>query len=93
MSVIHIVRTGDLKGIVFFSFSNMKVCCVFSLEWGDFNECTQYTIINIKKKITQNYAKYNNVCSYGIILLGIQEWVRNNCCKWAISVWATEVLL
>ena len=25
-----------------------------------------HTIINIKKKITQNYPKYNNVCKYGI---------------------------
>ena len=36
------------------SFSNMKVCCVFSLELpypGDSNEYTQYTIINIKKNL------------------------------------------
>ena len=33
---------------------------------GDSNGCTQHNIINIKKKITQNYPKYNNVCSYGI---------------------------
>ena len=38
----------------------MKVCCVFSLEssqWGDSNEYTQYTIFNVKKKITLNYPK------------------------------------
>ena len=38
----------------------MKVCCVFSLESphrGDSNEYTQYTIFNIKKKITLNYSK------------------------------------
>ena len=53
-----------------FSISfNMKGCCVFSLEsshLGDSNEYTQHTIINIKKKITLNYPKYNNVSSYGI---------------------------
>ena len=35
----------------------MKVCCLFSLESphrGDSNEYTQYTIFNIKKKITLN---------------------------------------
>ena len=54
------------------SFSNMNVRCVFSLESphrGDSNEYTQHTIINIKKKkITRNYAKYNNVCSYGFFI-------------------------
>ena len=38
----------------------MKVCCVYSLEsphWGDSNEYTQYTVFNIKKKITLNYPK------------------------------------
>ena len=45
----------------FFIFFNMKICCVFSLESphrGDSNEFTQYTIFNIKKKITLNYLKY-----------------------------------
>ena len=39
----------------------MHVYCVFSLEspqWGDSNEYTQYTIFNIKTKITLNYPKY-----------------------------------
>ena len=38
---------------IFSIFSNMNVCCVFSLEStrrGDFNEYTQYTSINIKRK-------------------------------------------
>ena len=38
----------------------MNVCCVFSLEsphQGHSNEYTQYTIFNIKKKITLNYPK------------------------------------
>ena len=42
---------------IFLIFFNMKVCCVFSLESphrGDSNEYTQYTIFNIKKKITLN---------------------------------------
>ena len=41
-------------------FFNMKVCCVFSLESprrGDSNKYTQYTIFNMKKKITPNYPK------------------------------------
>ena len=33
---------------------------------GDSNEYTQHAIINIKKKNTLNYSKYNNVSSYGI---------------------------
>ena len=41
-------------------------------------ECIQHNIININKKITLNYPKYNNVCSYGIFFLGTQERVRNN---------------
>ena len=54
---------------IFSIFFNVKVCCVFSLESphrGDSNENIQYTIFNIKKKITRNYPKYNHVCSYGI---------------------------
>ena len=38
----------------------MKVCCLFSLELPhrcDSNEYTQYTIFNIKKKITLYYPK------------------------------------
>ena len=45
---------------------------MFSLEsphQGNSNEYTQHTIINIKLKITLNYPKYNNVCSYGIFLV------------------------
>ena len=39
----------------------MNVFCVFSLEsphQGDSNEYTQYTSLNIKRKITPNYPKY-----------------------------------
>ena len=42
------------------SFFNKKVYCVCSLEsprLGYSNEHTQYTIFNIKKKITLNYPK------------------------------------
>ena len=45
---------------IFLSLFNMKVCCVFSLESphrGDSDGYTQYTIFNIKKKITLNYPK------------------------------------
>ena len=53
----------------------MTVCCVF-LELphqGDSNEYKQHTIINIKKKITLNYPKYNNICSYGILSQGLKN--------------------
>ena len=47
----------------------------------------------MKKKISLKYAKYNNVCRYGIILLGTQERVENSHGKRAISIRATEALL
>ena len=53
MSVIHSAKTGDILGVVFLSFSNMKGCCVFSLESthrGDSTENIQHTIINRKKE-------------------------------------------
>ena len=57
----------DIFSIIF----NMKVCCVFSLEsphGGDSNEYTQYTIFNIKKKITLNNPKSAAMgfCSTGL---------------------------
>ena len=70
----------------------MKIYCVFSLESpyrGDFNEYKQYTISNIKKKITP-------------IIINLQLWdffqesqgrVRNSRGKRATRVRATEVLL
>ena len=73
-------------------FFNMKLCFVFSLEsphWGDSNEYTQYTVFNIKKKITLNYLKF----AAKEYFLGTQERVRNSRGKRAISVRATEVLL
>ena len=45
---------------IFSIFFHMKVFCAFSLELphqGDSNLYTQYTIFNIKKKITLNYPK------------------------------------
>ena len=45
---------------VFSIFFNMKVCCVFSIDsphQGPSNEYTQYTIFNIKKKITLSFSK------------------------------------
>ena len=76
----------DIFSILF----NVKVCCVFSLESphrGDSNKYTQYTIFNIKKKITLNYPKS------AALFQGTQERVRNSHGKRAISVRATEVLL
>ena len=49
---------------------------MFSLEsphQGDSNEYKQHTIINIKKKISLNYSKYDNVCSYGIFSKGLKK--------------------
>ena len=49
---------------------------MFSLESphrGDSNENKKHTIFNIKKKITLNYPKYNNVCIYGIFSLGLKN--------------------
>ena len=66
---------------------------MFSLEsphWGDSNENTQYTVFNIKKKITLNYPKS---AGKEFFFLGTQERVRNSRGKRAISVRAIEVLL
>ena len=56
---------------IFPIFFNLKVCCVFSLESphrGHSNGYTQYTIFNIKKKITFNYPKSAAMgfCSKGL---------------------------
>ena len=58
---------------IFSILFNMKVCCVFLLEsphLGDYKfiEYTQYTIFNIKKKITHNYPKSAAMgfCSKGL---------------------------
>ena len=70
----------------------MKVYCVYSLESphrGDSNEYTQYTIFNIKKKITVNYSKS---AAMGFFQ-GTQRRVRNSRGNRAISVRAIEVLL
>ena len=56
---------------------NQWVYCVFSLESphrGDSNENTQYTFVNIKKKITLNYPKS---AATGFFQ-GTQERVRNS---------------
>ena len=74
----------------------MKACCLVSLKSphrGDSNEYKQHAIINIEKKITLNYPKYNDVCSYGIFPSGTQERVRNSHGKRAIGVRDIEVLL
>ena len=55
-----IIRVRRHNMDIFLIFCNIKICCVFSLESphrGVSNEITQYTIFNIKKKITLNYLK------------------------------------
>ena len=45
---------------IFSIFFNMKVCCVFSLEFphrGDSNEYTQHIIFNVKKYFTLDYSE------------------------------------
>ena len=37
------------------------------------HEYAQHAIINIKKKITLNYPKYNNVCCYRIFSRGLKN--------------------
>ena len=76
---------------IFSVFFNMKVCCVFSLELhhrGDSNEQIQYTIFNIKKKITLIYP---NSAELYWFFQETQERVRNSRDKRAISVWATRL--
>ena len=70
----------------------MMVCCVISLDSAyrcDSNEYTQYTIFNIKKKITLNYPQS---AAMGFSL-ETQKRVRNSRGKRSISVRATEGLL
>ena len=46
---------------------------MFSLESpqrGDSNECTQYTVFNIKKK---NHTKLSKICSKGIFSLRLKN--------------------
>ena len=50
------MHNRDILSIFFY----MKAFCVYSLESphrGDFNENTQYTIFNIKRKLDLNYHK------------------------------------
>ena len=58
--VYYSARSEDLIGVFFSIFSNMKVCCVFSLEWPH-----NIPLSKEKGKHPKN-PKYNNVCSYGI---------------------------
>ena len=46
---------------------------MFSLESSHRGDSNEYTIINLIKKITLNYSKYNNVCSYGIFCQGFKN--------------------
>ena len=60
---------------IFSIFLDTKVCCMFIIRiQGDSNEYTQYTIFNIKKKITC-YLKFATV---GFFSKKPQELVRNS---------------
>ena len=59
---MRVDKSAMSEGIIriFLIFYSIKVFCLFSLESpqrGDYNEYTQYTVFNIKKKITLNYLK------------------------------------
>ena len=57
----HSTRSEGILGYLFSILFNVTVFCVFSLDLpyrGDTNWYTQYTIFNIKKKITLNYPKF-----------------------------------
>ena len=91
MSVNHSTRSGDIIGI-FSIFFNMKVYCLFSLELprrGDSNEYTQYTIFNIKEKITLNCPTFAVMGFFQ----GTQERVPNSGGQRATSVRAMGILL
>ena len=52
---------------------SMKVCCVFSLESphrGDSVDYTQYTILNMKMKITLDYSKFAGI---GVLSKGLKN--------------------
>ena len=51
------------------------------------------TIIDIKKKISLNYPKYNNDCIYGIFPWELKNQFKSALVNEALSVQATEVLL
>ena len=67
-------------GIFFSIFFNMKVCCVFSIEFnfhrGDSNEFTQHTMITIKRKspeIIPNTIMFAAMGFSFVSLLGTQR--------------------
>ena len=91
MRVDNSARSGGIIRIALI-FYDRKVFCVFSLESphsGDSNEYKQYTVFNIKKKITLNSPILQPKDYY----LGTQERAPNNRGKRAIGVRAIEVLL
>ena len=87
MRVNHSARSEGRD--IFAIFFNTIVSCVLSLELphrGDSNGYTQYTIFNIKKKITLNYPKS---AAMGFLPRDSKKRVRNSGGKRAISVRAT----
>ena len=55
---------------IFSIFFSIKVCCLLSLESphrGSSKENTQYTIINIKRKVALNFPKSAAMGFYGIL--------------------------
>ena len=88
MKVNHSTRTGDIIGVCL-SFSNVKVCCVFSLESphrGDSNEYIQQILSVLKRKSPKIISNTIMSAAMGFVLLGTQERVRNNSDKRSISV-------
>ena len=55
---------------------NIDFFCVYALESPhrcDSNDYTEYTIFNIKQKISRNYFKYNNGFSYRFFCWGLKN--------------------
>ena len=92
MSVNHSSRSGGIIEISFqFSLTYRYVVCSYKNRVIEaILKHTQYTIFNIKKKITLTYPKS---AAMGFFFQGTREQVRNSPGKLAISVRATEGLL
>ena len=90
MSITYCARSWGISTDIFL---NLKICCVFLLESphrGDSNTYTQYTIFNIKKKLTLNYPKS---AAMGFFSQGTSERVRNRrgkshqcSCHWSSTI-------
>ena len=82
----HSAKSGGITGI------SIQVCCMLSLELPHRNdsEYTQYTIVNIKRKITLNFI---NFAAVGFVPRAQKIEFETAVVNKPSSVRATEVLL